>query len=110
MKTITLLYPQSAATDVTTAPFDLNDLFRFAIGVNFTGANVVGTLKMQASVDNVTWFDVTGSTQAVTASTDHIWDVTVCGYRWVRVDWDYTSGTGNISIDMHVKENVVRFP
>lgn len=110
MKTIVLLYPRSAASDVTTPGFDLNDLLRYAIAVNFTGADVAGSLKLQASVDGAAWFDVTGSTQAVTLSQGHIWDVTVCGYRWVRVDWDYSSGTGNISMDLHVKENVVRFP
>lgn len=110
MKTVALLYTRSAASDVTTPGFDLNDLIRYAIAVDFTGANVVGTLKLQASVDGASWFDVTGSSQSVTSSQGHIWDVTVCGYRWVRVDWDYTSGTGNITIDLHVKENVVRFP
>ncbi len=110
MKQVILLSAVSSVNDVTTQAFDLNDLTTFAIAVNFTGSNVVGSLKLKASVDNTTFFDVTNSTQAVTASTDHIWDVVRAGYRFIAVDWDYTSGTGNIEIKLVVKENVVRFP
>ncbi len=110
MKTVILLPTRSAAASVTTQAFDLNDLVRYGMSVVFTGSNVVGSLKLEASIDNVNFFDVTGSTQAITASTGQFWEVTVCGYRFVRVDWTYTSGTGNMTIEMAIKENVVRFP
>lgn len=109
MKTIELLSTRSAVTDVTTVGFFLVDLTTFAIQVTFTGADVVGTLKLQGSVDNVTYVDISNSSQAVTASANHLWDVTRAGYTWVKVDWDYTSGTGNITINLVVKENVVRY-
>lgn len=99
----------SAAADRNSGSIDLVDLYRFAIQVVFTGVDVVGTLKLQASLDNVTWVDVANSAQAVTASANHIWDVQAAGYRWVRVNWDYTSGTGNITATIAIKSPLVTF-
>lgn len=108
MKEAVLLQVVSAASSVTSGAFDLCDLNCFSVGVNFSGSNVAGTLKLMASLDNTTYFDVASSSQAVTSSTDHVWDVTQCGYRYVKANWVYTSGTGNIDIKIFVKEPVVK--
>lgn len=108
MLSATLLATTSAASDVNSGVYDLVDLKLGAIQVNFSGADVVGTLKLQASLDNTVWMDVEGSTQSVSASTPHIWDITETGVRYLRVNWDYTSGTGNITITIFIKESVVR--
>ncbi len=105
----TLIETTSAAVDRVSGVYDLCDLYRYAIQVVFTGSDVVGTLKLQASLDNVTWVDVEDSTEEITASADHIWDVIAAGYRYVRVDWDYDSGTGNITATIHVKQSVVTY-
>jgi hypothetical protein len=109
VKNLTLLETVSAANDVNSGVYDLCDLHRFAVQVKFSGSNVVGTLKLQCSLDNVTWVDVANSSQAVTSSANHIWDVQSAGYRYVRVNWDYTSGTGNITVSIHVKDPVVSY-
>lgn len=108
MKDATLLATTSAAADVTTQPFDLIDLTSYSVQVVFTGVDVVGSLKLQSSLDNVTYTDVAGSTQAVAASESHTWNVPETGDRYIRVFWDYTSGTGNITIKIFVKEPIVR--
>jgi hypothetical protein len=109
VKNATLFATASAAASAQSGVYDLCDLYRFAIQVVFTGANVAGTIKLQASLDNSTWVDVPDSSQTITASEDHIWDVTSAGYRYVRVDWTYTSGTGNMTITIHVKDPVVNY-
>ncbi len=109
MRIIELLSTRSAATDVTTIAFDLNDLTTFSIQVTFSGSDVVGGLKLQASIDNVTFVDVANSSQAVSASASHVWDVSGAGYRYIKVAWDYTSGTGNIGVILGVKEPIVKF-
>ncbi len=109
MKVIELVQVRSAASSLTTNAYDLVDLYKYSIQVVFTGSDVVGTLKLQASLDNVNFFDIDGSTQAVAASEGQIWDVINCGYRYVRVVWTYTSGTGNMTMELYVKETVVKY-
>jgi len=87
----------SAATDFQSVSLSVGDNVNFWIGILFTGSDVVGTLKLQGSDNNSDWWDISGSSQAVTASTRHAWSVSDVHYPYVRVDWDYTSGTGNIS-------------
>lgn len=110
MKDINLVSTVTAAADVTSAAFDLGDLQDFAIEVEFSGGagNLVGVLTMECrNKTTAAWKTVSSSSQNVTASADHIWNVIGAGYRYVRVFWDYTSGTGNIKVDLIAKENVI---
>lgn len=97
----------SAAASWTSEKVFLADLKVFAISVDFSGSNVVGTLKLQASIDGSVWVDIAGSSQAVTASADHMWAAEGAGYPYVRVDWTYTSGTGNMTVKAILKQDVV---
>lgn len=109
MKVIQLVQTKDAAGSFNSNPYDLNDLKTFSIAVVFTGSDVAGTLQLQASLDAITYFDVPDSSQSVTGSAGHIWDVVTCGYRYVRVSWTYTSGTGNITETLFVKEPKVLY-
>jgi len=107
----------SAATDRASSPQQLDDLIIMAIQVQFTGVNVVGTLKLQASclanpdqsLASTDWVDVDDSTQAITASSQHMWNIDGMGFRWIRAVWDYTSGTGNIAMYSIIKQPYNRF-
>lgn len=102
------LYPvTTAATAFSSAPLLLNDSSSAYIQVLISGSDVVGTLSLQASADNVTYVTVAGSTQAITASADHAWNVSGLAAKYLRVVWAYTSGTGNISIQVNVKNPTV---
>lgn len=106
-KSFTLLGTQSAAANANSGVLDLVDLTTGSFYIAFTGANVVGSLNLQGSVDGTTFFNYPNSTQAVTASTGHIYDLNPTGVRYFRVAWTYTSGTGNITILAFTKNNVV---
>ncbi len=111
MQTAILIPTQSAAVDITSAGFQLVDLQGFSVTVDFTGADVVGTLTLQGTNDqtgSTGWITVASSSQAVTASADHMWNVQGAEYRWVRVFWDYTSGTGNITATLVAKKTIVQ--
>lgn len=109
MKINVLIADQSAASDLNSTIQDLGDLQTFSISVDFTGADVVGVLKLQSrNDDSEVWKDISGSTQAVAASTSYFYNVQGAGYRFVRVVWDYTSGTGNILARCIVKENPIK--
>lgn len=109
MRDMELIAPQTGAADVISNYYDLNDIKDFCAAVTFSGTDLVGTLKLQASLDLVTWFDVPDSTEAVTASTSVIWSSAPCTYRYIRINWDYTSGTGNISARLFLKDPIVKF-
>lgn len=105
---VELIGTTSAAVNIESAPFVLGDLQTFSIEVDFTGTNVAGTLTLEAkNEDGFNWKTVSGSSQAVTSSTSHIWSVSAAGYKMVRVRWVYTSGTGNIKASVFVKQNPV---
>lgn len=92
-----LIQTVSAASDTFSQAIPVGDDGNYWIGVIFSGANVVGSLSLQASDDGVDWFTIPNTTQAVTASADHAWEAPNTSANFVRVAWDYTSGTGNIT-------------
>lgn len=113
MKQTELLGTTSAAGNLTSVPYDLGDQSNFAIQVIFSGGagNLAGTLTLEASADDypaTNFVTVTGSSQVVAASANHVWNVQDAGYRYVRAKWAFTSGTGNVKISICAKENVVK--
>lgn len=89
---------------------DVNQIFMFSIQAVFTGAPV-GSLKVQVSNDDVpdapgsnpsanvvNWVDYTGSATAVSGSGNFMWIISNGGYKWVRIAYTFTSGTGSLSL------------
>lgn len=100
----TKLYgPISAAADVT-LPFDLGNLTNYSYQAVFSGADVVGTFKLQDCNDDTTYLDISGKSTSVTGSASTKLGETVANARYVRGNWDYTSGTGNITVYFQAKE------
>lgn len=70
-----------------------------------------GTWRLQASADKgndaateaymsvgvQNWTTVEGSSQLIDEAGDHAWNVSESGYRWVRVQWLPSAGTGNLT-------------
>lgn len=104
MKSATLLATVSAASSVTSGAFDLGELVGFSAQILISGSNVAGTLLLKASLDDVTYVDISGSSQSITSSADHIYNISSAQYRYFKVDWTYSSGTGNITITALAKE------
>lgn len=102
-----LISTVDASSSVTSVPYDIGHNTVFSVQVNFSGANLVGTLSLEASLDKETWVQVTDSDQAVTASADHQWSVLGAAYRYVRAKWVYTSGAGNITVKAITKRSYI---
>lgn len=95
---------------------DLNQVAFFSIQAVWTGSPV-GKLSIQISnqdvnptinspnqASNVTnWTDYTGSSTDVNGAGDFLWNAHSSGYRWVRVKWIPTSGTGTCNIEYNGK-------
>lgn len=104
------------AVDMGTAfeldPIWLGHAAHFSIQLEFTGTPS-GTWKLQGSADKgtstrgegfydlnntlQTWTDLDCSEQAIAEAGDHMWTGTNIGYRWVRVVWTPTGGSGSLT-------------
>lgn len=107
-KQATLVDAANAAVSITSVAYDLGDLKSCSIHVDFTGSDLAGSLKLQASNDNSDWVDVGNSTQSVTSATSHLWNITSAEYRYIRPVWTASSGSGNITVVLYAKENFIR--
>lgn len=104
------------ASSLSSIGIDLNQTVMYSIQAVFSGSPV-GTLKLQISNDIVpvapvagnpvgsnpaanvvNWTDYTGSSTAVSAAGNFVWNVFDVGYRWVRVVYTRSSGTGTLNI------------
>lgn len=92
-----LVSAQSMAADVTSAGQDLSFYWVFSMQAVFTGSPV-GNIELQASNDNVTYTTIADTPTAVAAAGNIMWNIENAGYKWVRVFYDATSGTGSLTV------------
>ncbi len=108
MRTVSLISSTSAAVSLNSTPYDLGDYLDYSIEVPITGSDIAGTLKLQCSNSGTNWFDVADTTTNITASADTMLaPQTAARYRYVRVSWTASSGTGNISALLIVKQPII---
>lgn len=96
--------PISAAANYESPPWNLGENESYSVQVNFTGANVAGTLVLQASNDATNWVSVTSTSTNVTNSASQLYSEGSAQWLYVRLKWTYTSGTGNLSAIMLAKQ------
>jgi hypothetical protein len=89
----------------------LDHIMNYSIQLEFEGSPE-GTFSLQSSDDegdetqvsealrelNVDhWTTLFGSGQLIEEAGDHSWNVMNAGYKWVRIHWEPTSGSGNLT-------------
>ena len=93
----------------TSAGIDANQMEALSVGVVASGSPV-GVVKVQASnlpihvvpgASDSSWVDLASATVAVSAAGAFLIPITYICYRWVRVVYTKTSGTG--AITAHIK-------
>lgn len=86
-------------------------VFGYSIQVVMSGAPV-GSLKLQASNDfdagrpmaaPVNWTDIALTTQAVNGAGTAFYNIPDSMYRWVRLVYTFTSGTGSMTARIQTK-------
>jgi hypothetical protein len=82
---------------LTTASQQVDLAFGFSVQAIATGAPV-GALKLQISLDGTNFVDYPSSSQAVSAAGSFIWNVADVMFRYFRVVYTKTSGTGSLTI------------
>jgi hypothetical protein len=99
----------SMGADVESDEVLIDQIYGFAIQAVYTGTPN-GTLKIQASCDDVqkssdvtNWIDVSGATATITAAGSVIIQVPYAFYKWFKVVFVRTSGTGSLTITYNGK-------
>lgn len=106
----------SMTTSGNSTGVDCNQIALASIQASWTGSTAAGTLQLQISNDIVpvdpstsnpvgpdpaglvvNWSNYTGSQTAVTGSGNFTWNLVYVGFRWIRLQYTATSGTGVIN-------------
>jgi hypothetical protein len=104
-----LLQGADAAVTQTSVQQDLGEQYRYGIQAVFSLATSAGTLTLEGSLDNVSYGTIDDSTKTVTAGGTHIYNVSNGDYRYVRLRWVPTAGTGTLTVKVVVKQPSNRF-
>jgi hypothetical protein len=89
------------SSSFTSSAHDSIAYYGMSVQVNITGASgLSGTMKLQASNDNVNWIDLTqccGSTSvdiAFSGNTSEMWVyTTIIPYQWIRLNVTISAGS-----------------
>lgn len=84
----------SMASNQTSDTFELNDASGYCVHSIFTGAPV-GSLIVEASNDGTNF--VAEDTHAVSAAGQRLYNKDGAYYKYVRVRYSFTSGTGSLT-------------
>lgn len=79
-----------------------NDIVPVAGGsLNTNGGGNYGAAGIPVGTDPaanvVNWSDYTGSSQSISAAGNFTWNLLDMGYRWIRLVYTKTSGTGTVN-------------
>lgn len=96
------LKAQSLGTNYTSQSFNVSYHDRFAIQVKIHDSDTLsGNLKMQVSIDDVDFVDVSDATFSVNGDDKFIISVTQFAYRFIRLVWTRTAGSGSLDADIN---------
>jgi hypothetical protein len=93
-----------ASADAFTPAWSLYQMYGYAMQAIWT-SGINGIVKIQASIDGVTWSDITGTPQAIAGSAgDFIWNVPTAMYQFARLYYaNSSSSTGTITVNAESK-------
>lgn len=102
MKTVTIAEGHDATVSQTFGPVTVDDTPGMYFQVSCSDPTITGTVQIQGSADNVSYFNL-GTAMTITAgSTEGIDITTPCQY--FKCDYANTGGTGTIKILVNIKE------
>jgi hypothetical protein len=93
----------TAGSAFQTVGTDLGDNVMAAFHCNFSGATLAGTAKLQGSNDNSDWVDL-GISATPASAASVLLNATNAGYRYIRMDWAPSGGSGTATVIITIKE------
>lgn len=79
----------------TSAASDVSHCMLLSVQSTISGSSPNGTLKIQASNDNVNWSDL--HSDSVTGNATLLYTDNNPSYQFIRAKWTYASGSGTIT-------------
>ena len=64
---------------------DISHIYGYSVYADWAGTTIAGSIKLQASLDNSSWIDITSSSQTINSSDSYLWNVTDAFYKYFRV-------------------------
>lgn len=100
---ITAVDALSMGQDRTSDAIDVQECRSYCVqAVWSAGSSPVGVFYLQGSVDASTYTDITSS--AVSGNSGSIlFNVELPAYRYIKTFYDYTSGTGTLTVKVNLK-------
>lgn len=93
---------QSLGASFNSTGFSVGEFDRFAVKFKISGASSLnGVLKLQCSVDDVDYVDVPDTSITVTADNNYLVSVTSFIFKYIRVSWTRTAGTGTLDVKVN---------
>lgn len=93
------------SADRSTKAMPIDNVWGYSVQIVWTGASAAGTLKLQASNDItddsasvVNWEDIAGSSYTVSGPGSAFYNYDGAFYKWFRVVFTFSSGTGTITV------------
>lgn len=65
--------------------FPVEDMNGYAIQAAWAGALAAGSIKIEASIDNFTYFELPDSAVTIAGPENQMWNVTGVFYKWMRM-------------------------
>lgn len=100
---------QSLGASFNGAAILVDQVYGFSMHMIYTGTPN-GTLKIQCSNDVTTnellvtnWSDITGASAAITTAGNTFFNVDQVYFKWIRVTYTRTSGTGALDVNYFAK-------
>lgn len=88
------------SADITSGSYVIGNATAMSVQLTWSGTAPVGDLKVQASNDGTNWVD-TDAVVAVATNTDStLANFEEPGWKWFRIFYDRTSGTGNLNVHL----------
>lgn len=99
-----------ASVSQTSIPFLIGGAPGYGVEVAFSSATSAGSLKLQGSVTGVNYGDVEDTTTAIVAGNVVVYNVPNVNYRYMKVVWTPSGGTGTItaSASLTLPINIIR--
>ena len=99
-----ILVAADMSASFSSDPILLDQIYGFSFQAVFTGSPN-GTFKLQCSNDDVKlssevsqWSDVGSTSQAISAAGDLFYNIDAAHYKWVRIVYTRSSGSGSCDV------------
>jgi len=83
------------SADITSEVVDVRQVYSLVISSVYAGSSPTGDIIVQASVDGTTYHNI--DTNSISATGQDFVQLDVVPWQYIRVFWDFSSGTGSLT-------------